>query len=165
MQVQPQLQAGGAYQVMLKDKSRDVYSGLSKLANRFTVETKTVTSPDLAWRKPPTLMKVGHNSGPWGDSGNMLWSLQTTRPLQDYLVVIQLAAKPDMANAKTFIVNPVSLQGLDVVGVSFGPCQYGPEAYEFSKNSTVWARFDLLSHDGKRIPWQGKPQKNRLRPH
>ena len=164
MQVQPQLQAGGAYQVVLKDKSRDVYSGLSALANRFTVETKTVTSPDLAWRKPPTLMKVGHNSGPWGDSGNMLWSLQTTRPLQDYLVVIQLAAKPDMANAKTFIVNPVSLQGLDVVGVSFGPCQYGPEAYEFSKNSTVWAKFDLLSHDGKRIPWQGEPLKTNLIP-
>ena len=162
MQVQPQLQAGGAYQVMLKDKSRDVYSGLSKLANRFTVETKTVTSPDLAWRKPPKLMKVGHNSGPWGDSGNVLWSLQTTRPLQDYLVVIQLAAKPDMANAKTFIVNPVSLQGQDVVGVSFGPCQYGPESYVFSKNSTVWAKFDLLSHDGKLIPWQGKPQKTKL---
>ena len=165
MQVQPKLQAGRAYQVVLKDKSRDAYSGLSELANRFTVETKTVTSLDLAWSKPPQLMKVAYNTGPWGDSGNVLWSLQTTRPLQDYLVVIQLAAKPDMANAKTFIVNPVSLQGLDVVGVSFGPCQYGPEAYEFSKNSTVWARFDLLSHDGKRIPWQGKPQKNRLRPH
>ena len=165
MQVHPQLQAGGAYQVMLKDTSRDVYSGLSTLANRFTVETKTVTSPDLAWRKPPKLMKVGYNSGPWGDSGNVLWSLQTTRPLQDYLVVIQLAAKPDMANAKTFIVNPVSLQGQDVLGVSFGPCQYGPEAYVFSKNSTVWAKFDLLSHDGKRIPWHGEPQKTRLRPH
>ena len=165
LQVQPHLQAGGAYQVVLKDTSRDVYSGLSALANRFTVETKTVTSPDLAWRKPPKLMKVGHNSGPWGDSGNVLWSLQTTRPLQDYLVVIQLASKRDMANAKTFIVTPVSLQGQEVVGVGFGPCQYGPEAYVFSKNSTVWAKFDLLSHDGKRIPWPGEPQKTRLRPH
>ena len=165
LQVQPKLQAGRAYQVVLKDKSRDAYSGLSELANRFTVETKTVTSLDLAWSKPPQLMKVAYNTGPWGDSGNVLWSLQTTRPLQDYLVVIQLAAKPDMANAKTFIVNPVSLQGQDVVGVSFGPCQYGPEAYVFSKNSTVWAKFDLLSHDGKRIPWPGEPQKTRLRPH
>ena len=36
LRVQPQLQAGGAYQVVLKDTSRDVYSGLSALANRFT---------------------------------------------------------------------------------------------------------------------------------
>ena len=127
LQVQPKLQAGRAYQVVLKDKSRDAYSGLSELANRFTVETKTVTSLDLAWSKPPQLMKVAYNTGPWGDSGNVLWSLQTTRPLQDYLVVIQLAPKRDMVNAKTFIVNPVSLQGQEVVGVSFGPCQYGPE--------------------------------------
>ena len=163
-QVQPQLQAGGAYQVVLKDKKRDNYAFLSDLANRFTVETKIVTSPDLAWRERPKLIKVGHHSGTWGDSGNVLWSLQTTRPLQDYLVVLQLAAKPDMANAKTFIVNPVSLQGQEVVAVSFGPCQYGPKAYVFTKNSTVWAKFDLLSHDGKLIPWQGEPQKTKLIP-
>ena len=84
LQVQPKLQAGRAYQVVLKDKSRDAYSGLSELANRFTVETKTVTSLDLAWSKPPQLMKVAYNTGPWGDSGNVLGSLQTTRPLQDY---------------------------------------------------------------------------------
>ncbi len=164
VQMKGKLQAGGAYQLVLKDQSRETYPGLSEVANRFSVETKIIASPDLAWREPPKLIKVGYNSGTWGDSGNVLWSLQTTRPLQDYLVVIQLAAKPDMANAKTFIVNPVSLQGQDVVGVSFGPCQYGPEAYVFSKNSTVWARFDLLSHDGKLIPWQGKPQKNKLIP-
>ena len=164
LQVQPKLQAGRAYQVVLKDKSRDAYSGLSELANRFTVETKIVTSPDLAWRERPKLIKVGHRSGTWGDSGNVLWSLKTTRPLEDYFVVLQLAAKPDMANAKTFIVNPVSLQGQEVVAVSFGPCQYGPKAYVFTKNSTVWAKFDLLSHDGKRIPWQGEPQKTKLTP-
>ena len=165
LQVQPKLQAGRAYQVVLKDKSRDAYSGLSELANRFTVETKTVTSLDLAWRESPKLIKVKHHSGTWGDSGNVLWSLKTTRPLQDYLVVIQLAPERNMEKAQTFIVNPVSLQGQEVVGVGFGPCQYGPETYVFSKNSTVWAKFDLLSHDGKRIPWQSKPQKTRLRPH
>ena len=109
VQMKGKLQAGGAYQVMLKDTSRDVYSGLSTLANRFTVETKTVTSPDLAWREPPKLIKVGYNSGTWGDSGNVLWSLQTTRPLQDYLVVIQLAAKPDMAKCQNLHREPCFL--------------------------------------------------------
>ena len=161
-QVQPQLQAGGAYQVVLKDKKRDNYAFLSDLANRFTVETKIVTNPDLAWRESPKLIKVKHHSGTWGDSGNVLWSLKTTRPLQDYLVVIQLAPERNMEKAQTFIVNPVSLQSQEVVGVGFGPCQYGPESYVFSKNSTVWAKFDLLSHDGKLIPWQGKPQKTKL---
>ena len=164
LQAKTKLQAGGAYQVVLKDKSRETYPGLSDIANGFTVKSQTANL-DLAWREPPKLIKVGHNTGSWGDSGNALWSLQTTRPLQDYLVVIRLAPERDMAAAKTFIVNPVALQGQDVVGVSFGPCQYGPKAYVFAKNSTGWAKFDLLSHDGKLIPWQGGAQKTVLKPH
>jgi hypothetical protein len=90
-QVQPQVTSRWGLPSGVERQKRDSYAFLSDLANRFTVETKIVTSPDLAWRKPPKLIKVGHHSGTWGDSGNVLWSLQTTRPLQDYLVVIQLA--------------------------------------------------------------------------
>ena len=155
------LQNGLAYQVLLRDASRDS-DFMREVANRFTV-VAAKPLPELTWQQRPRLKQVGHHQGSWGDSGNILWTLQTNLTRQDYLVVLKLAPQADMQQAKTFVLRPEELKGETVVGVSFGPCQYGPEAYVFAKDSTVWASFDLLSHDGHITAWTGKPERFKLK--
>lgn len=155
------LQSGLGYQVLLRDASRD-RDYMREVANRFTVAAAKPL-PALAWQLRPRLKQVGHHHSAWGDGGNIMWTLQTNVPRQDYLVVLKLAAQADMQQAQTFVLKPADLNGDTVIGVSFGPCQYGPEAYVFAKSSTVWATFDLLSHDGHITAWTDPPERFKLK--
>ena len=50
------------------------------------------------------------------------------------------------------------------MSVTYGDCRPAKDTFYFQFGETIWAKFDLIGHDGDIVPWQGAPMKFELQP-
>ncbi|UOO88566.1 hypothetical protein LVJ82_13985 [Vitreoscilla massiliensis] len=128
--------------------------------NSFTV-LPAVSLPLPAWVQYPKLHEVSQGETTVGDAGRISWKMQANLNVRDYLVYVNLSRKADFSEAQGFLTDVGYGQ---TVNVSFDPCQTRKERFDFKYGDTIWAKFDLISHNGIIVPWQGEPLRFELQP-
>ncbi|NHB56829.1 hypothetical protein G9F32_02105 [Acinetobacter sp. 194] len=130
----------------------------------YKFEIKTLPNlPKLKWIEKPHFL--GYNITPenaqFDQSGELIFSFQTNQDPNDYLILIHATNITKLGNSNSFILSPYkdseSKQSFKSY-ISFGyhMCQH---LVNFDENDQILLKFDLVSHDGKVIPWQDDPIK------
>ena len=77
----------------------------------------------------------------------------------DYLVYTHLARQADFSDAQGFLN---FITGGSTLIIGYDACKLPKEKFDFQFGETIWAKFDLISHNGVMVPWQGEPLKFEL---
>ena len=127
--------------------------------NSFMVKP-AVNLPLPAWKMPPQLHYVGISDSTLGEIGTIKWKIQTNLSTLDYYVYVTVAKKADFSDAQGYFTDA---PWGDILRLEYGDCIPLKERFRFEYNETIWAKFDLISHKGDIVPWQGEPMKFELR--
>ena len=130
--------------------------------NQIEISTPTQLAT-LQWLKKPvfTGYEISEDDPLSGVSGQMTFTLQTNFPPDDYLVLVHILNSKKYAGPHHFILQPSASTDSNQpnttnISMGFSICQ---STLLFEENEELLAKFDLISHDGKIIPWQGDPIK------
>lgn len=132
----------------------------TQLYNTFSVLPATKL-PKPAWVSYPKLQEVSISQTTLGEIRTIRWHLQTNLHEKDHYVYIRLAKKADFSDEKGFFTR---LWMPQTMSVTYGDCRPAKDAFYFQFGETIWAKFDLIGHDGDIVPWQGAPMKFELQP-
>ena len=128
--------------------------------NSFTV-LPAVTLPLPAWVQYPKLYEVSLGESMLGSVGDIRWKMQTTLDNRDYLVYVSLSRKADFSGAQGFLT---AISYDQAVNIGHEPCKLRKDYFDFKYDEIIWAKFDLISHNGVIVPWQGAPLRFELKP-
>ena len=126
--------------------------------NSFMVEP-AVNLPLPAWKMPPQLHYVGISDSTLGEIGTIQWKIKTNLSARDYYVYVTVAKKADFSDAQGYFTDAV---WGDMLRLEYGGCIPRKKNFGFQYNEAIWAKFDLISHKGDIVPWQGEPMKFEL---
>ena len=127
--------------------------------NTFTV-SPAVKLPLPIWEQYPELYGVRYSDSTAGQDKIIEWKLKTNLQSNDYLVYTHLARQADFSDAQGFLN---FITGGSTLIIGYDACKLPKEKFDFQFGETIWAKFDLISHNGVIVPWQGEPMKFELR--
>ena len=120
--------------------------------NSFMV-LPAVDLPLPAWVAYPKLHEVSIYADMHYDTHNIIkWKMETNLQANDYYVYVTLAKKADFSDASWN----------NILSLYYSPCSESRDSFRFQFGETIWAKFDLISHNGVMVPWQGEPLKFEL---
>ena len=141
--------------------------GLNPDNYQFEVE-KNIDLAALQWVEKPQLLgyEISDDDPQFGISGQIYFSLQTNLKPENYLVLVHLIDTIKSADPQSFILQPFATpeqknENIAQITMGFNPCL---STFHFQENDEIWAKFDLITHDGKIIPWDSEALKISIKP-
>lgn len=129
----------------------------------YTIKAKSPI-PDLKWISFPKLSNVNYvdnNRSSLGRRGHIRFTFKANLSADDFLLRVQQTSDPSWKSATTHIINPINEENhMSAFSLGFGDCE--GKSFNFNPNETIYIKIDLISHDGKIVPWQGNALKFEL---
>ena len=127
--------------------------------NSFMVKP-AVNLPLPAWVAYPQLHEVSIYADMHYDTHNIIkWEMKTNLQADDYYVYVSLSKKADFSDAQGYFTD---VSWNNILSLYYSPCSESRDFFSFQFGETIWAKFDLISHNGVIVPWQGEPLKFEL---
>ena len=118
-----------------------------------------VNTQVLVWETYPQLTKMVYEpNDTWEGQGSLTFKFKANIHADDFLLKIEYTNHSFSEYPQEIIIKPFA--GNDnnesYFTLGFGEC-YGFNEVKFKPNQKIYLKFDLISHDGKIIPWSKDP--------
>ncbi|ENV32313.1 hypothetical protein [Acinetobacter gerneri] len=126
-------------------------------------QTKIQNNPPkhlLKWVAMPHFLQTKFvRDTAFGAYGSVSFKLKTNWETNDYLINVKISKNANFSQYQTFLENPFTDQsGTTKIQVGFDLCSNAND-FVFQPNQTFYAKFDLVTHDGKVLIWHQAPIK------
>ena len=110
----------------------------------------------LIWEIYPQLTQMIYEpNGVWGARGSMTFKFKTNMTSDDFLLKIQYTDDPSWKSVAHRIIKPLSGENNEsYFNLGFNVCSNFYSVH-FKPNQTIYIKFDLITHDGKILKWNG----------